>query len=55
MILSKVSKVKRPPFSGIRQDHGLNHLVGETEDIFFTFTPKPGEMIQFDEHIFQMG
>ena len=23
--------------------------------IFFIFTPIPGEMIQFDEHIFQMG
>ncbi len=23
--------------------------------IFFVFTPIPGEMIQFDEHIFQMG
>ena len=23
--------------------------------IFFIFTPNPGEMIQFDEHIFQMG
>ena len=23
--------------------------------IFFIFTPKIGEMIQFDEHIFQMG
>ncbi len=22
---------------------------------FFIFTPKIGEMIQFDEHIFQMG
>ena len=22
---------------------------------FFIFTPIPGEMIQFDEHIFQMG
>ena len=22
---------------------------------FFIFTTKPGEMIQFDEHIFQMG
>ena len=25
------------------------------EKIFFIFTPKIGEMIQFDEHIFQMG
>ena len=23
--------------------------------IFFIFTPIPGEMIQFDEHIFQLG
>ena len=23
--------------------------------IFFIFIPIPGEMIQFDEHIFQMG
>ena len=23
--------------------------------IFFIFTPIPGEMVQFDEHIFQMG
>ena len=23
--------------------------------IFFIFTPNPGEMIKFDEHIFQMG
>ena len=23
--------------------------------MFFIFTPIPGEMIQFDEHIFQMG
>ena len=22
---------------------------------YFFFTPNPGEMIQFDEHIFQMG
>ena len=22
---------------------------------FFLFSPQPGEMIQFDEHIFQMG
>ena len=22
---------------------------------FYMFTPNPGEMIQFDEHIFQMG
>ena len=23
--------------------------------MFYIFTPKMGEMIQFDEHIFQMG
>ena len=23
--------------------------------VFFVFNPIPGEMIQFDEHIFQMG
>ena len=30
-------------------------LVGGRFQIFFIFTPIPGEMIQFDEHIFQMG
>ena len=27
----------------------------QTSNIFFIFTPNPGEMIQFDKHIFQMG
>ena len=30
-------------------------LGGETSNVFLFFTPKLGEMIQFDEHIFQMG
>ena len=37
-----------PPFSGIKRSRL------ESPD-FFTFTPNPGEMIQFDEHIFQSG
>ncbi len=32
----------------------VKRLVVATQ-IFFIFTPIPGEMIQFDEHIFQMG
>ena len=31
-----------------------NHLGGGNSNIFI-FTPKIGEMIQFDDHIFQMG
>ena len=37
---------------------GNNHqsyLGGGNSNIFFIFTLKLGEMIQFDEHIFQMG
>ena len=30
-------------------------LVGGNSNNFGNFTPNPGEMIQFDEHIFQMG
>ena len=30
-------------------------LGGGNSHIFVIFTPKLGEMIQFDEHIFQMG
>ena len=30
-------------------------LRGGNSNIFGIFTPKIGEMIQFDEHIFQMG
>ena len=30
-------------------------LGGGNSNIFGIFTPIPGEMIQFDEHIFQMG
>ncbi len=30
-------------------------LGGGNSNIFVIFTPIPGEMIQFDEHIFQMG
>ena len=34
----------------------INQLLGgETSKIFGIFTRIPGEMIQFDEHIFQMG
>ena len=32
-----------------------NHPLGVGFKHFFIFTPKIGEMIQFDEHIFQMG
>ena len=32
-----------------------NHLWMVATETFFIFTPIPGEMIQFDEHIFQMG
>ena len=36
--------------------HGTHvFLGGETSIIFLIFTPNPGEMIQFDEHILQMG
>ena len=31
------------------------YLGGGNSNIFGIFTPIPGEMIQFDEHIFQMG
>ena len=34
---------------------GANHSWVVATQIFFIFTPNPGEMIQFDEHIFQMG
>ena len=30
-------------------------LGGGFKCFFFIFTPKPGEIIQFDEHVFQMG
>ena len=30
-------------------------LGGGNSKFFLIFIPKPGEMIQFDEHIFQMG
>ena len=30
-------------------------LAGGNSNIFGIFTPKIGEIIQFDEHIFQMG
>ena len=30
-------------------------MVGGNSKIFGIFTPKIGEMIQFDEHIFEMG
>ena len=33
-----------------------HHYLGGGFNMFFEFfTPIPGEMIQFDEHIFQMG
>ena len=32
-----------------------NKLLGGGVKYFFIFTPNPGEMVQFDEHIFQMG
>ena len=32
-----------------------HHSVVATQIFFFIFTPNPGEMIQFDEHIFQLG
>ena len=34
---------------------GCNSFLLVATQIFFIFTPKIGEMIQFDEHIFQMG
>ncbi len=34
---------------------GYNPTLAGGFNVFFIFTPKPGEMIQFDEHIFQMG
>ena len=43
--------------TGIFQEHSwcpLN-LGAETSNILFMFTLIPGEMIQFDEHIFQLG
>ena len=46
----------------VKQTAGSNHTicdplyeVRQWFQIFFIFTPTPGEMIQFDEHIFQMG
>ena len=36
--------------------HGVLHILGGgNSNIFGIFTPILGEMIQFDEHIFQMG
>ena len=52
----------RPEIKGCKRDqpndrgskgHGLNHLVGGGFKHLFMFTP--GEMIQFDDHIFQIG
>ena len=36
-------------------EHGEFLLGGFKFQIFSIFTPKLGEMIEFDEHIFQMG
>ena len=33
----------------------VDFLGGGNSNIFFMFTPKIGEMMVFDEHIFQMG
>ena len=33
----------------------MHILGGGNSHIFLIFTPKIGEVIQFDEHIFQMG
>ena len=44
------NETKRNPAT-IRENENL----GGGFKHFFIFTPKIGEMIQFDEHIFQMG
>jgi len=36
-------------------DDFVKPLLGGGFNFFFSFQPLPGEMIQFDEHIFQMG
>ena len=53
--------------NNIQQNHGkwnewwervtthTQKLAGGNSNIFGIFTPNPGEIIQFDEHIFQMG
>ena len=33
----------------------MYHFLGGGFNVFLMFTPKMREMIQFDEHIFQMG
>ena len=53
--LWKVIKARAPDQYLVMKTN-LNHesyLVGGFKD--FSFLPLPGEMIQFDEHIFQMG
>ena len=55
------SNVKRDRCLGYTGDEKLTSYVGIIWDsrswfqIFFIFTPILGEMIQFDDHIFQMG
>jgi len=39
----------------LQQNRMKQLLGGGNSNIFAIFTPIPGEMIQFDEHIFQRG
>ena len=39
----------------VRKMSVLSKLGGDGGFKYFLFSPLPGEMIQFDEHIFQMG
>ena len=48
VIVTIVSKLVYNPFRG-----RIQKLVGGFND--FLFSPLPGKMIQFDQHIFQMG
>ena len=45
--------MKEHPFGGGIKE--CKCMAGWWFQIFFIFTPNPGEMIHFDEHIFEMG
>ena len=47
--------LKTPILTRKNSESYIKLLSGWWFQMFFIFAPIPGEMIQFDEHIFQMG
>ena len=52
---SNICEVDNPGIWKCRSSESFVHVLGGGFKYFFNFYPYFGEMIQFDEHIFQMG